>query len=40
MRDAVGVLQASLSASEQTTQQVFAEITAAPGQDSQPPSDA
>jgi hypothetical protein len=37
MRDAVGVLQVSLSACEHTTQQVLAEIAAAPGQDAQSP---
>jgi hypothetical protein len=40
MRDAVGVLQVSLSACEYTTQEVFAEITAGPGQDAQSPSGA
>jgi len=38
MRDAVGVLQVSLSACEHTTQQVFAEIAEAPSQDSPSPS--
>ena len=38
MRDAVGVLQVSLSACEHTTQQVFAEIAAPPGPDGQSPS--
>ena len=38
LRDAVGVMQVSLSACEHTTQQVFAEITEAPSQDRPSPS--
>lgn len=40
MRDAVGVLQVTLSACEYTTQQVLAEITEAPRQGNQSPSGA
>jgi hypothetical protein len=40
MRDAVGVLQVTLSACEYTTQQVLAEITEAPRPGNQSPSGA